>query len=409
MTTLKPIYWNFDKLDVAFQGIVQQAMLDALEQARLQAQASRSQEALEWRGEKMHVAGHGAPGGYAYLCDTGPVGAKWFFSRNQSVSGWNIRVSVKSNALASMGLGRVRAEIYRYLDAIGAKVFSEAISRVDYCMDLVASEIEAASGEPFALNPTAFVMHSHTSRADHEVETKQSHGISGRYTSVTCGKMPGRQVIVYDKSKEVQERQKPEWWKHWNAAIEANGGTPLVGNERIWRVELRAGKRHLKDRWGITTWAELDNKLGDVLSCAAEQIRYTRPSPSDTQRFRWPNHPLWDAVQATIAADLAEMTSGAKPGVVKEIHRQQLLAVMERQLLGQVPTLIEAKGAPTDAESVTSIVSHLVRDHLENEPERFHAAIARSRKKYILLSDEQGQRLRRPTTILCGTPAGSGN
>lgn len=382
---LKPIYWNFDKLDVTFQGAVPQAMLDALEQARLQAQANRSQEPLEWRGETMDVAGHGAPGGYAYLCDTGPIGAKWFFSRNQSVSGWNIRVSVKSNALASLGLGRVRAEIYRYLDAIGAKVLGEAISRVDYCMDFATSEIEATSGEPFVLNPTSFVMHSHTSRADHEVEAKQSHGISGRYTSVTCGKMPGRQVILYDKSKEIQDRQKPEWWKHWDAALEINGRPKLAGNERIWRVELRVGKRHLKDRWGVTTWAELDDKLGDVLSCVVAQIRYTCPSTSDTQRFRWSKHPLWDAVEKVIAHDLVEMTTGAPPHTVKEIHRRQLAAIMEQQFLGLLPSLTLATGIQADANSVSQTTNALVRNYLERSSDRFQAGLERSAKKYRLI------------------------
>lgn len=385
MADLKPIYYNFDNLDVAFQGAIPQEMLNVLEAARLDAQASRQPELLEWRSEKMHVAGYGAPGGYAYRCDTGPVGATWFFSRNQSTSGWNIRVSLKANALASMGLGRVRAELYRFLEAIGAKISSEAISRVDYCMDFLASDIESASGESFMLLPTAFVMHSHTSRTDHELETKQSHGVSGRYTSVTCGKMPGRQVIVYDKTREIQERQKPEWWNHWNAAREARGLPPLSGSERVWRVEIRAGKRHLKDRWGITSWADLDNKLGDLLSCAAAQIRYTNAITTDAERFRWPKHPLWDAVQATIASDLNEMTSGAEPAVIREIRRSELREMMESQIGGLLATWTHVTRLSPEPTILAHAAARLVRKHVQENRSKFEASLRRSAQKYRFL------------------------
>jgi len=388
MTALKPIYWNFDGLDVSFQGAIPPDMAEPLEKARLAAQANRSSELLEWHGEKMHVAESGARGGYAYRCDTGPIGATWFFSRNQSLIGWNIRVSVKSNALACLGLGKVRAELYRFLAAIGAKAASESISRVDYCMDFLASDIEAITGQCFALNPTAFVMHSHMSRMDIETEgDKRSHGVSGRYSSVTCGKMPGRQIIIYDKTQEISARRKPEWWQHWDAARIRHGHPPLTRQERVWRVEFRAGKEHLKNRWGITTWAQLDDKLGDLFAAAARQIRYTSPNANDAERFRWPNHPLWDAIENTIAYDLAEMMTGATPNAVKEIHRQQLAATMEQQLLGLLPGLTMSTGTPPDTESVSQATDALVRNYLETSPDRFQAGLERSARKYRLICD----------------------
>jgi hypothetical protein len=142
-------------------------------------------------------------------------------------------------------------------------------------------------------------------------------GVSGRYSSVTCGKMPGRQVILYEKSREVRQKQKPEWWAHWNAARTRQNLPPLDGKETIWRLELRAGKTHLKDRWGIRTWADLDSKLGDLYARTLTDIRYTIPNPTDSERCRWPDHPLWQAARDTIATDLHEMTTGAEPDAVK--------------------------------------------------------------------------------------------
>ncbi|KJS38250.1 MAG: hypothetical protein VR70_10465 [Rhodospirillaceae bacterium BRH_c57] len=386
--TLKPFYWNFDGLDVTFQGRIPQELVDALEEAKTEAQNSRAPVLVEWQGEAMHVAESGAKGGYAYRCDTGPTGATWFFSRNQVSTNWNIRVSAKSSALASMGLGGVRANLYRFLDAIGASTHRASISRVDYCMDFLADDIDAVTGASFALDPCAFVMHSHTNRADQDDDAgMQMHGASGRYTSVTCGKMPGRQVIVYDKSREVRMKQKTEWWAHWDAARERQQLPTLSGKERIWRVELRAGKAHLKNRWGIASWSELDNKLGDLFARALTDIRYTIPNATDGERFRWGNHCLWDAVMRTIIEDLGEMTTGAEPGVVKTVRREQLVATTEAMVKGLVATWSVASETTAEANIIALELARMAREHVDQNRRQFQACQERARKRYRFITE----------------------
>lgn len=381
--SLKPFYWNFDGLDVTFQGRIPQAMVERLEEAKAEAVATRAPVLLEWQDEPMHVGESGAKGGYAFRCDTGPTGMTWFFSRNQNPANWNIRVSAKSNALASLGLGGVRAEMHRFLSTIGAEIKNASISRVDYCLDFLASDIEAVTGGAFTLTPMAFVMHSHTSRADHDDDGGMSmHGVSGRYTSVTCGKMPGRQIILYEKSREVRQKQKREWWAHWNAARTRQNLPPLSGDETIWRLELRAGKKHLKERWGIRTWADLDNKLGDLYARALADIRYTIPNRSDSERCRWPDHPLWEAVHHSITADLCEMTTGAEPNVVKEVKREQLRQVMEAQIQGLAATYSLAAGIGPNAATLPDNLATMIRRHLGTNPDRFEASLLKSARKY---------------------------
>jgi hypothetical protein len=81
-------------------------------------------------------------------------------------------------------------------------------------------------------------------------------------TSVTVDQMPRRQFIVYDKRSEVITQHKVHWWEIWNAGRRASCLPTLDPKDRIgsrvWRVELRAGKEHLKERWAISKWAELD-------------------------------------------------------------------------------------------------------------------------------------------------------
>lgn len=386
MVQLKPFYWNFDGLDVAFQGAISAAMVKALETAKTNAQASRSPVLFDWNGERMHVAESGARGGYAYRCDTGPTGATWFFGRDQSKANWNIRVSVKSNALACVGLGRVRMELYRFLSAIGAEVNAESLSRVDYCMDFLDADISAATGKHFALDPYAFVMHSHTNREEHQLLGElQSNGNSGRHTSVTCGKMPGRQLIIYDKSREIVAHRKVEWWEHWGAARSANNLPPLLGTERVWRIEIRAGKRYLKNIWGITSWAALHDRFGDLLLDATSKVRYTIPNQGDRERFRWPMHPLWEAVRESLKTDLAEMTCGAGAEVVKFVQQSELRRIVEAQLTGLLPTFVLSSNLPNDVSAISAAVERLTRNYLQKNSERFARGLRRSAEKYQLI------------------------
>lgn len=61
----------------------------------------------------------------------------------------------------------------------------------------------------FILSPENFVMHANARRADHIVyRAMQVNERSGRVTYGTVGKMPGRQVIVYDKRAEITAKRK---------------------------------------------------------------------------------------------------------------------------------------------------------------------------------------------------------
>jgi hypothetical protein len=376
---ITPVHCGFDGLDVTFQGRIPAALCDVLESAKVEAMEARRPTLVEWRGQSFHVAESGAKGGYAYRCDTGPEGATWFFSRNQKADQWNIRVSAKSAWLATKGLGGVRAGMYEFLEAIGADVLGVSISRVDYAVDVAERDLGA-----FVLDPTCFVMHSHTSRADH-AEDVEIHGVSGRYSSVTVGKMPGRQIILYDKTKEAKARQKAEWPLAWNATLAQQGRAPLDEGERVYRVEARAGKAHLKERWGVVTWADLDDKLGDLLAAAMADIRYCVPG-ADSNRGRWLVHPLWAAAAAAMAGDLSEMTSGARPGVVKEVRRAALAQTMSAMILGLLASWSLATGA--DAREVPPAVQDMAEVYLEQQPKDFRAKIDRAAKKYVFILEE---------------------
>ena len=170
------------------------------------------------------------------------------------------------------------------------------------------------------------------------------------FTSVTVGKMPGRQIIIYDKHREVIDHRKPIWWDIWNANL-ARDGQPALDHEdregaQVWRVEIRAGKSLLKDRWQITQWAEFDNLFGDVVAEAFQKIRYCTPDPADTNRARWPDHPLWALISEATEGDLTEMRSHLGAQQVKHVHREDHIRLIMALLTGNATTLAALEGVP---------------------------------------------------------------
>ncbi|MBD3676962.1 MAG: hypothetical protein HUJ27_01000 [Rhodobacteraceae bacterium] len=332
------VHKGFDTITLAIQANIPQELFETLDAEREEAEEAREARPFEYGGADFDLLPYGG-NGYRFILKGGPLDAHWFFKKPNSRDPWGIRVTLGSTLLATQGLGHARAYIENTLTRLGVRFAAHQVSiaRADFCVDVLAPDLE--------LIPENFVMHSHSNRDEHfsPDEHVRSNGKSGRYTSVTVGKMPGRQVIVYDKRREVIDRHKPIWWDIWNSRLTALGHTPLdpkdPASSRVWRVEIRAAKNLLKDRWQIRQWAEFDNLFGDVIAEALQKVRYCEPDPSDTNRARWPNNPLWDLVGEAANDDLVEMRSYLEPNVIKTIHREEHIRMIFGQALGLVTTL----------------------------------------------------------------------
>ena len=197
------LHAGFDGLDIALKARPGPELVEFLEEAKAFAEEFRQDVATAFNGLRLSVGATGARGGYAYRFDTGPMGATWFAKKPKEGDPWGIRLSVKSRPLALLGLDRVREEIDATCATLGLRYPADGVSigRVDFAVDILAPD--------FALDPTGFVIHARTNRKAHtDLAEMESNGPSGRYTSVTLGKMPGRQVILYDKREEVRKKHK---------------------------------------------------------------------------------------------------------------------------------------------------------------------------------------------------------
>lgn len=427
------LHKGFDTIALSIKAKLTPDFLLFLEGEQNRAKTDNAPVLCTYGGVAFHLKHHGGSG-YQFLLDGGPDGASWAFKHPHPKDPWGIRVNIGSRFLALNGLGRAKAHVEDTLAAWGIRFQGDdvSIARVDFCIDVFAPT--------FVLEPEQFVMHSGTGRRDHVANPDLAvHGKSGRVTSVTLGKMPNRQVILYDKRAEVIARSKTYWWAIWNQTLRTNGlpqlhyptvqgkhngdaadgNLPYVGIEpytgaepyvgtllyadgpatmidardpdlsRIWRIEFRAGKNHLKDTWGIRTWAQLFDKFGDLIRHTGEVVRYTAPN-GDPNRSRWPNHLLWEIVCAEMNDDLTEMRSGADPNPMKEVHKATHISLIMGQAFGLSVTLGGLRGATyEELPSVIDDLAEAFKETVRQEQEDTAKKLQNAKERYVFLSEKK--------------------
>lgn len=361
---MKLIYQNFDKLEITFQGALPEKILSLLAEAREMAQNEKREVLIEIGRNHLPVmvAETGSPGGYRYRFDTGPDGETWSIAHSTNPKNWNIRVSVKSLALALHGYEALKATVssrlnsfeaagcVRFDPASGASINTplERISRFDYCFDF-------ASEARFDPLPSRFVAHQRTGKhvyAAGEPVDKYSSLNGDRVNTIRLGKMPGREATLYNKTKELAASSKHYWWDIW--AIDPQS-FKSSGRE-IWRVEVRAGRDEL-DKWGIKRFKDFESKAGDVVAGILKAMRYTEPLKDDANRSRWPMHPLWqDALKASLRA-LAPYSSGACREKIIRDYRENVINGHRQNITGNLISLTAAMGR--EASAITSVIREL--------------------------------------------------
>ena len=356
---------GFDGMDLAYRLKPPNLLQNELDTAKAKAAENQEPYGTEIEGVKVKVSPSGSQGGYAYSLTTGPFGASWFFKKDEE---WGLKVSLASGCLATLGFDGALNEVRRTIEAWGMPFYGglEHVSRVDYAFDVRAYG--------FALRHDWFVSPSRMTMA---------HYLAGqRTTSVTLGKMPGAQLIVYDKCLEVAQKggAKEIWWKIWERAMAAQGLHRLDvddGEDRIWRVELRAGKDQLRDTWQIKTVADLKAMFPSVLARLMRKVRYCLPS-QDTNRSRWPDHALWTLVRAHLDASFETKTQTLEPPRAKAVHGKFHAARLNDQALGLLASMAHCQGM-TPKEALASILKDMDRN-----PKDMAARMEKAKRRYIL-------------------------
>lgn len=385
------LHRGFDTLALSVKATLPPDVYDHLLRAKAEGEDTREDTLSEWNGVHLHVRAFGT-NGYSVVASGRPFGATWFFKKANPKDPWAIRVSFGSDFMANCGLGAAKAHLEFVLERFGIAHAPEDISigRADYCVDILA--------RGFTIIPDNFVMPASTKRKDYpELMQPVVHGTSGKASSVTIGNIGNRQVILYDKRAEVIVRNKDQWWKIWQTELDRQWNQGILDHRitldrsdpsqsRIVRVEFRAGKRTLKDRWHITTWEDFFDRFGDVCRQMGEDIRYCDPKRGDTNRARWPNHPLWEVACGEINDDLCEMRSGVDPSVIKEVHRETHITTLLRNILGTSITHGALNGISGDElpTHLANLASEMTA-HVGQHPQKTRKQLEAAKAKYVFL------------------------
>ena len=383
--TIKQLYAGFDTIELAFLGALPKETLILMEEAKKEAIALQDKQLITIGPGNVqgHITTHGLSGGYAYLFDTGPTGELWSFKDNTDPSEWNIAVKVHASALACHSYQETKDQIFQRLQDMGCIYGTESLRRVDFAMDFLMPK-------SFELNHEQFVAHNRAKvspyygekQSDTQTdENTPSCVFRGRQTeSVTIGKMPGRQVIVYDKRKAAIAKRALFWFKVWNV-------DPKDPNLNIWRVELRAGKKELKNKWGLRTFTDLENSIGDAFTDAIEKIRYLDDFQSDANVTRQRPHPLWVAAEQCLQKNLTDYRSGLLPGQVTEIFFDQHIETRIQQLMGSAAALASAYGLSDEEirEEFGLLIGQTISDRINSAETTFWDSKARAEKRIALI------------------------
>lgn len=370
------LHSGFDQFDIAFQGAPSLNVLEQLRQAKEQAK-EQQEPALVCIGPdniEMHVAEHGMRGGYAFVCDTGPTGEKWFLKDDANQSEWNIFASVHSRSLLCQSLTQVMGGLRETLDRMGCRIGRESVNRVDYAMDFLAPNFELQA-ELFICHPRT-KLRPHWSKKTDDDDQPSAVLSRRRCESVTIGKMPGRQIIVYDKRRDNLDKGKLFWLRVW-------GLDPDDDKLQVWRIELRAGKRLLKDSWNLQTFDQVFARIGDVYGKSLEEIRYVLPGQTDTNVSRQQAHPIWDAATKTARNAFAQHQARLAADDVREMDRQQCVATYMQQIMGNTAGLAAALGLNDSAleKELPNRVIRELRKRLSYRDASFWRSLERARER----------------------------
>lgn len=146
----------------------------------------------------------------------------------------------------------------------------ETVSRADWAFDFDLPDMDFAEDH--------FATRAHK-------DAKYRDG--GRAQTFRLG--AGHTVIrIYDKIAEIGQSSGKVWFfELWGQA------------ENVWRVEFQIRSERLKSG-AIRTLGDLEELQGDILRQLAHEHTTLRRPTGDSNKSRWPLHPLWQSLQDAI-------------------------------------------------------------------------------------------------------------
>jgi hypothetical protein len=379
-----PVYQGIDSLDVAIMGAASGEMLKTLEEARNAAEADTYNEygirmPLGTESRPFIIKAHGKKGGYRYTAVDEKTGSIISIKNETRPQLWNIFVSTRAHSLLSRGYDGVKSQVEECLSALQIAPWDYSVNRIDYALDFLAPDFvldmanfiaPKSKVAPYFATNKHLDDHGDPANEDRDDVPVGSVMRGGRFESVTVGKMPGRQVIIYDKTQAAKVQKTPYWFPAW-------GLDPNDPSHRVWRIEIRAGRDSWKSLLGPTgqrSYQTVEALLQPFMTRALDEIWYSTNRHDVSNVTRANLHPLWEAAQCAVANLPPNPEPPLTPGYVIDLMRKQRSAMALAQgfgnlnnyliLQGLTPKEICKQYASLIASSSEAYLNEIGEDHL---------------------------------------------
>ncbi|MFN3933605.1 MAG: hypothetical protein ACK4KX_03110 [Parvibaculum sp.] len=292
--------------------------------------------------ETLHMAPHGAKGGVRWVLR----GPDFMLMIRSPKMEWCVTIRYLAAGLWQYGIEELRQRVMEAFWAEEKHVYDHVkvrTSRADFAFDFHSPAFSREFTPALAAN---VVTHSSTKVRQKLLAGTYSRGGMGE--TLTIGSKVGLEVEVYDKTKEIREASGKDWM-HTIWAEKLDGEVP---ENDVWRLEIRMGKEFLRDR-DCWHYSDITRQLPELIAEALFTRRLARPKGGDTNRARWPLHPLWT---------LAYQQRGA--GHMLPLGRQITMkrSHLQKQLRKQVAGTLIAAGVLSRGKADKEELENLARD-----------------------------------------------
>lgn len=279
--------WGIDTLDLSYRGEISDTMLgrlsDLKETAKSEEEQIQATAQIQIGEHLFSVMAHGQGRFRFVLTD------RYFFiavSKGKKLPLAYAQIS--SEYLTSAGIDAAVADLRYVVNSLGRVDGQEHVSRADLCVDFVPH---------FPVE--SLTVYQWITRA----RNKAAYWSMGdRFSGWRIGTGGAVQSRFYDKVLEIIE----ESHKTYLLALWRERG--WKDGEPVWRKEFQVGRPAFRES-GIDSVADLLANLGAVWEyLVRDWLRLAVPVATDTNRSRWPNHPLWNALATVNWSELPQPT-----------------------------------------------------------------------------------------------------
>lgn len=252
---------------------------DSMKQAKI-----KSGREIQLGSESFLLSSHGTGSGYPFLIQN-----EAFIIQFGEFNRPNFFVKFRSIALWHYGAAQLHQRFLAWADSVGMMPSQpERLSRVDFAFDYNLPQIDFDE--------------------DHFVSVAASDNQYRKNRKVQTFTFGSGEVVlrVYDKTAEITEASDKTWFY------------PLWGQDKnVWRIEWQIRKEPLR-KIGITTFESLLERQADLLRPFVAAHTSLRIPNQDSNRSRWPLHPLWHDL-------ITQVNQMQGLGLVRELDNKSLL------------------------------------------------------------------------------------